>query len=127
MPGTLMMQKVRMGLTREALQAVAGDSDLSEMLARPRSLGEVAERLLDLEDWELAYLRDFPERVQEAIRAVIHDVVSHPDENLELELYYTPAYEFAVTIHEFDRSVVIHVQGPYTGQPSAREVYKGSR
>ncbi len=126
MPGTFTLQKVATGLAKESLEGLAGDEGLVEKLARPGSLVELAEEVLDLEDWEVAYLRDIPRSVQEAIRSVIHDVASERGDR-HIAIYYTPAYDFSVSIHEFDRTAVVHLHGPYTGQPYARELYKSSR
>ena len=133
MPRTLEMKQVRALTSLESLKGLAAVDDLRGMLGRPGGLMDLVDQVLPtLSADERAWFGGIPSSQQEAIRAVVdhvlstNDGITNDDLKTELEIEFTPAYDYGVNIFEFDRTVVIRVSGPYTGQPSPREIFSGS-
>jgi hypothetical protein len=105
---------------------MAADEGLTETLARRGGLRDVIKNLLpDMPADEAAWFDAIPDVQQEAMRAVINEVVAS-DGALELDVQFTPAYDYAVKIFDFDTQVVIRVSGPLTGGSSARQMFTGA-
>lgn len=125
MPRGLEFQRLRELVGRDSLDVLAADEG---MLRRIQTRGEllniIDEFLPDLSADERAWLGGIPASQQEALRAVIEDVTLTPGTDLELQ--FQPAYDYAVQVYDYDKTVVVRVNGPYTGQPSAREVFRSA-
>ena len=111
MPNAMTVQAVNTALTTDGVVSLSSDGGVLEQLARPGSLLEVAQTLLDLGAEELEYLRAIPTVLQEALRAAINQAVAA---GKPVQLQYSPGYEFEVRMWDYGQAVSIHLSGPYT-------------
>lgn len=127
-PGSLEMRQLREILSCEALKALTGDDVLMRTVGERGGLLEAVNRVVpDLSRQEQEWFAAIPARQLEAIRAVVFEVAADPSADLELDVQYEPAYDFGVSIYEFDKTVVVRVKGPYPGQTYARDAFSASR
>jgi len=123
MPRIRGMHDLRGATSPEALKALMEDAELRAQIGRPGGLFEIITKVLpDLDAEEVGWLGAIPAAQVEAIRAVIESVAT--SDGLELEIQYEPAYDFSLNVYEYDKCVVIWVNGPFPGQAFPREAFK---
>lgn len=124
MPGGYAVREMRKMVhpdTIKNLKANRGlyDAFVGEM-SRPGSLFKLATQYLNVSKEDKAYLKDVPPRMQEAMRAIVLDVVQNGG---NLDIQFWPGYDFELRVAEYADEVLIHLRGPYSS-PYARDSYK---
>jgi hypothetical protein len=111
MPYAALIRKLAPILTAEALHALKIESpEVVEQIGKPGTLVDVAGHVVGLEEYEKDYLRAVPTALREALRATVASAIA--DEK-EVQVQYSPGYEFEVRVWDSGQSIGVHLSGPY--------------
>jgi hypothetical protein len=111
MPHALTLRKLVPVLFAEVIKVLMSERpDLLEMLREGAPLEDVADAAVGLEGVEREYFEAMPRAVKESIRgALLAAIADEKDVNIQ----FSPAYDFEVRVWDFGEAVGIHLGGPY--------------
>ncbi|MGH9319243.1 MAG: hypothetical protein ACRD3V_05055, partial [Vicinamibacteria bacterium] len=96
-----------------------------EALGRPGTLVDVATRVLKLDAAGIAYLKEIPSPLREAMRAAIYDALG---DGQSVQISYSPHYDFELRFADYGEALSIHVKGPFeTASPGRAYRAKAKR
>jgi hypothetical protein len=111
MPYAALIRKLAPILTAEALQALKTESpEIVAQLGQPGTLVAVADNVVGLQEYEKDYLRAVPTALREALRATVASAI---EDEKEIQVQYSPGYEFEVRVWDSGQAIGVHLSGPY--------------
>jgi hypothetical protein len=116
MPQAAVARKVAPYLTHEFFEGIKNDEEIMNLVLTPGGLLDLVDVVVTdpaLTAEERAYLESVPVALQEAIRATIAAAIN---EGKEVQVQFSPAYDFGLHLWDYGEAISVHLAGPYTNE-----------